>query len=135
MKQSSFRYLGVFDLLLVAVFVGVFGVRSLTESVAVPAMALAGVAALLAGTVKRVFLGPLALSWRHFVALTYALFAVILPASYASSVLAGTASQEEVALFVVTSVGAFSLLFFGYDVLRGGKHFDVNADVETVVGR
>jgi hypothetical protein len=135
MKQSSFRYLGVFDLLLVGIFVAVFGVRALTGNVVVPAMALAGVAALLAGSVKSVSLGPLALSWRHFVALTYALFAVMLPGSYLSSVLAGTASGEEVALLVVTSVGAFSLLFFGYDVLRGGKHFDVDANVETVVGR
>jgi hypothetical protein len=135
MKQSSFRYLGVFDLLLVGIFVAVFGVGALTGNVVVPAMALAGVAALLAGSVKSVSLGPLALSWRHFVALTYALFAVMLPGSYLSSVLAGTASGEEVALLVVTSVGAFSLLFFGYDVLRGGKHFDVDANVETVVGR
>ena len=135
MKQSSFRYLGVFDLLLVGIFVAVFGVRALTGSVVVPAMALAGVAALLAGSVKSVSLGPLALSWRHFVALTYALFGVMLPASYLPGVLAGTASGEEVALFVVSSVGALSLLFFGYDVLRGGKHFDVDANVETVVGR
>ncbi|WP_135854884.1 hypothetical protein [Halorussus salinus] len=135
MKQSSFRYLGVFDLLLVGAFVAVFGVGAFTASVVVPAMALAGVAALVAGSVKSVSVGPLALSWRHFVALTYALFAVILPGSYLSSVLAGTASQAEVALFVVSSVGALSLLFFGYDVLRGGKHFDVDANVETVVGR
>jgi len=135
MKQSSFRYLGVFDLLLVGVFVAAFGVRALTGSVVVPAMALAGVAALLAGSVKSVSLGPLALSWRHFVALTYALFGVMLPASYLPGVLPGTASGEEVALFVVSSVGALSLLFFGYDVLRGGKHFDVDANVETVVGR
>jgi len=135
MEQSSFRYLGVFDLLLVGIFVAVFGVRVVTGSVVVPAMALAGVSAVLAGSVKSVSLGPLALSWRHFVAFTYALFAVMLPGSYLPGVLAGTASQEEVALFVVTAVGALSLLFFGYDVLRGGEHFDVDANVETVVGR
>ncbi|UPW01988.1 hypothetical protein M0R88_07800 [Halorussus gelatinilyticus] len=135
MKQSSFRYLGAFDLLLVAVFLAVFGVRALTESAAVPAMALAGVSAILAGSVRRVSVGPLALSWRHFVALTYALFGVMLPASYLPGVLAGTASRAEVALFVVTAVGALSLLFFGYDVLRGGDHFDVEPNVETVVGR
>jgi hypothetical protein len=135
MKQSSFRYLGVFDLLVVAVSVVAFGVRAFTASVVVPAMALAGVSAILAGSVAAVSVGPVEVSWRQFVALTYALFAVIFPGSYLSAVVAGTASRQELALFAVASVGGLSLLFFGYDVLRGGKHFEITPDVETVVGR
>ncbi|MFC7081732.1 hypothetical protein [Halorussus caseinilyticus] len=135
MKQSRFRYLGAFDLLLVAAFVAVFGVRALTASVVVPAMALAGVSAIVAGSVAEVSVGPLALSWRHFVGATYALFGLLLPGSYLSSVVSGTASRAELALFAVASVGALSLLFYGYDVVRGGEHFEVEPDVETVVGR
>ncbi|UPV75931.1 hypothetical protein M0R89_07690 [Halorussus limi] len=135
MKQSSFRYLGAFDLLLVAAFVAAFGVRALAASVVVSAMALAGVSALVAGSVAEVSLGPVALSWRHFVALTYGLFGLILPGSYPPGALEGTASRAELALFAVTSVGALSLLFYGYDVARGGGNFDVEPDVETVVGR
>jgi hypothetical protein len=135
MKQSSFRYLGVFDLLLVGIFVATFGVRGFTATLGAPAMALAGVSAIVAGTVAEVSLGPLALSWRHFVAVTYGLFGLILPGSYLPSVVSGTASQAELVMFAVTSVGALSLLYYGYDVGRDGEHFDVDADVETVVGR
>ncbi|WP_128476710.1 hypothetical protein [Halorussus pelagicus] len=135
MKQSRFRYLGAFDLFVVAVLLAVFGVRGFTSSILVPAMALAGVSALVAGSVAELSLGPLALSWRHFVAVTYGLFGLILPGNYFPAVVAGTASQTELALFVVASVGALSLLYYGYDVARGGDHFEVNSDVDRVVGR
>lgn len=135
MKQSSFRYLGIFDLLLVAVFVAVFGIGALASSVFVATMAIAGAFALLAGSVAELSMGPISVSWRHLVAVSYALFGLILPGSYLPDVLAGTATQEEIALLAVTSVGALSLLFYGFDVARGGEHFEVDPDVERVVGR
>ncbi|NHN60930.1 MULTISPECIES: hypothetical protein [Halorussus] len=135
MKQSRFRYLGLFDLLLVAVFVAAFGTASFAASVAIPAMALAGLFAVLAGSVAELSLGSVTVTWRHFVAATYALFALALPGSYLPDVVAGTAGRAELALFAVTSVGALTLLFFGYDVARGGDHFEVEPDVDTVVGR
>lgn len=134
MNQSSFRYLGVFDLLLVAAFAAAFGVGALASSVFVAGMAVAGVFALLAGSVAELSLGPLSVSWRHLVAASYALFGLILPGSYLPGVVAGTATEAELGLFVATSVGALTLFFYGYDVVRGGEHFEVDADVERVVG-
>lgn len=134
MKQSWFRYLGLFDLLLVAGFVGFFGLPALTSSMVVPAMLLAGVSAILAGSVSRLTLGVVSVSWRYFVGVTYVLFALILPGNYLPSVLAGTATASEWMLFVVGAVGGLSLLFYGVDVVRGGRHFEVDADVERTVG-
>ena len=134
MKQSWFRYLGVFDLLLVAAFLGFFGLAALSSSLVIPAMLLAGVAAILGGSVTRITLGPVELSWRYFVGITYTLFAIILPANYLPHVLAGTAGPEEWLLFVAGSLGGVTLLFYGVDVVRGGHHFEVDPDVDRIVG-
>lgn len=134
MKQSSFRYLGLFNLLLVVAFVAVFGVQSLTRSISLSSMVVAGVSAILAGSIKEILLGSIAVSWRHFASLTYALFALILPGSYFPAVLAGTATQGEIGMFAVMSVGGFSMLFFAFDIVRDGKHFEVEPNVDTVVG-
>jgi|GEM_PF-6692394 len=72
MKQSSYRHLGLLDLLLVAALVGAFGPAALTTSVAVPGMAVAG---------------------------------------------------------------GLSLLFYGVDVARDGRHFEIDADVERAIGQ
>ncbi|EJN57899.1 hypothetical protein [Halogranum rubrum] len=100
MKQSYFVYMGLFDL------------------------------ALVAGSVARISVGPVSVSWRYFVALTYALFALILPANSLPHILAGTATGEEWMLFLAGTVGGFTLLFYGADIARGGRHFSVETDVE-----
>jgi len=133
MNQSSYRYLGLLDLLLVVVLVGVFGPAALTTSVAVPGMAVAGVLALLAGTVAELSIGPITVTWRHLIGVSYAVFALAVPAIYAPIVFAGSAGGEEILLFVVAIGGGFSLLFYGVDVARGGRHFEVDADVERAI--
>ena len=135
MKQSSYRYLGLLDLLLVAALVGAFGPTAFTGSVAVPGMAVAGVLALLAGTVAELSVGPVTVTWRHLVGASYALFALVVPAIYAPTVLAGSAGGEEILLFLAAVGGGLSLLFYGVDVARGGRHFEIDADVERAIGR
>lgn len=135
MKQSSYRYLGLLDLLLVAALVGVFGPAALTSSVAVPGMLAAGALALLAGTVAELSVGPVTVTWRHLVGASYAVFALVMPAIYAPRVLGGTAGGEEILLFAVAIVGGLSLLFYGVDVARDGRHFEIDADVERAIGR
>jgi len=134
-KQSSYRYLGLLDLLLVAALVGLFGPAALTESVAVPGMAVAGALALLAGTVAELSVGPVVVTWRHLIGASYAVFALAVPSIYAPSVLAGSAGGEELLLFVAAVGGGFSLLFYGVDVARDGRHFEIDADVERAIGR
>lgn len=134
MKQSSFRYLGGFDLLLVAGFLAAFGVGALgTTPIAL--MALAGIAALLAGSLAKLFVGPITVPWRGFAAATYLLFAAMLPATYLPHIVAGTATTTETAMFAVSCVSALVFVFMGFDIARGGKHFEIRPNVERVVGR
>ncbi|SNZ03273.1 hypothetical protein SAMN06269185_0234 [Natronoarchaeum philippinense] len=134
MRQSSYRYLGLLDLVLVAALVGVFGPAALTTSVGVPAMAVAGMLALLAGVVAELSVGTVTVTWRHLIGASYALFAVAVPAVYAPVVLTGSAGGEELLLFVVSTIGGLSLLFYGVDVARGGRHFEVESNVERSIG-
>lgn len=133
MKQSSYRYVGLLDLALVGVFLAVFGPGAVVHSPLVSGIVVAGVTLLLAGTVSAVRVGQLTLTWRHLVAISYGVFGIVWPASFAPDLLDGTAAAD-VALFVGASVCAVTLLFQGYDVLRDGPHFDIEADVETVIG-
>ena len=133
MKQSQFLYLGLLDLLLIAGLAAVFGPAVLVSSPIV-LMGLAGLGAILAGTVSALSLGPITLSWRHLVGLSYVTFALMWPVTYAPEIVAGTASGQDLALFVVTTVGAFSLAFYGVDIARSGRHFSVQQNVERVIG-
>lgn len=135
MKQSSLRYLGALDLLLVAALLLAFGPQVAAASPVPAMMGVAGLCALLAGSVAAVSVGPVTVSWRHLVGAAYAMFAVMLPAIYGPGVLDGTATGGELALFGVMTVGGATLLFVGYDIARGGKHFDITADVQRTVGR
>ena len=133
MKQSQFLYLGLLDLLLVAGLATVFGPAVLVAS-PIALMGIAGFGAVLAGTVSALSLGPIALSWRQLVGLSYVTFALMWPAIYAPEIVAGTASGPDLVLFVVATVGAFSLAFYGVDIARGGRHFSVQQNVERVIG-
>ena len=133
MKQSHFLYLGLLDLLLVGGLAAVFGLGVFVRSPIV-LVTIAGICAVLAGTVAAVSFGPVTLSWRHLVGVSYVTFALVWPATYAPEVVAGSASEQDLLLFVVTTVGALSLAVYGVDVARGGRHFSVSADVERVVG-
>ena len=133
MKQSQFLYLGLLDLLLIAGLAAVFGPAVLVLSPIV-LMGIAGIVAILAGTVSALSLGPITLSWRHLVGLSYVTFALIWPAIYAPDLITGTASGQDLFLFVVATVGAFSLAFYGVDIARGGRHFSVQQNVERVIG-
>ena len=59
MKQSSFRYLGALDLLLVGAFLAAFGVDTLV-SPQVGLLLSAGVAAVAAGSLAELSVGPVA---------------------------------------------------------------------------
>ncbi|MFC6729511.1 hypothetical protein ACFQDG_12735, partial [Natronoarchaeum mannanilyticum] len=91
------------------------------------------VLALLAGTVAELSVGPVTVTWRHLVGASYAIFALVMPAIYAPTVFAGSAGGAELLLFVAAIVGGVSLLFYGVDVARDGRHFEVDADVERAI--
>lgn len=134
MKQSSFRYLGLFEVALSAVLVAVFGVKFPIASVAV-LMVVAGICAILAGTVSTLDFGPITISWRHLIGVSYVTFALAWPLTYLTEVIAGTASQRELLLFAVAVIGALSLAFFGIDIARGGRHFSVTPTNERTLER
>ena len=134
MKQSSFRYLGALILLIVGAFLAAFGVDTL-GSPQVGLLLSAGVAAVAAGSLAELSVGPVAVPWRWFAAVTYVLLGVLQPAGLLPPLVAGSASAAEAALFVVSCLGAAALLFFAVDVARGGGHVDITPDVERVVGR
>lgn len=132
MKQSQFLYIGLFDLLLFTGLAAVFGPAVLVSSPIV-LMGVAGFSAILAGTVQFLSLGPITLLWRHLVGLSYVTFALIWPVTYAPKIVAGTASGQDLLLFVAATIGAFSLAFYGVDIARGGRHFFVQQSVERVI--
>ncbi|ELZ96714.1 hypothetical protein [Haloferax sulfurifontis] len=133
MKQSQFLYLGILDLVLISGLAAVFGLAVLGTSPIV-LIGIAGLGAILAGTISELSLGPITLSWRYLVGLSYVTFALMWPAIYAPDIVAGTASRQDLFLFVVTTIGAFSLAFYGIDIARGGHHFFVQQNVERVIG-
>jgi hypothetical protein len=130
-NQSSLRYLGLFDLLLVAAFLALFGPASFL-ALPVPLMTLAGLSLIVAGSVAEVSVGPLTVRWRQLVGLSYALFAVLTPLSLLPSL--GEPSTLDLLLLVSSIVGGLTLLYIGYDVVRGGEHFSMTADVDTEIG-
>jgi len=135
-KQSSFRYLGALDLLLAGVLLAVFGLDTL-GSPQIGLLLSAGVAAVAAGSLAELSVGPVTVPWRWFAAATYVLLGVLPPVGLLPPLVAGPASAPvaEAASFVVACVGAAAMLFFGVDVARGGEHLEVTPDVERVVGR
>jgi hypothetical protein len=62
-------------------------------------------------------------------------FALVWPAIYVSGVVAGTVSGQNLLVFIVATVGALSLVFYGIDIVRGGQHFSVTPDIERTLGR
>lgn len=132
MKQSSFRYLGLFDLVLVAALAGVFGLQ-VVGFPPVVLLGIGGVAAILTGVLAELSVGPLRLSWRLFAGLCYFSFALLWPVLYLPEVIAGTATELDLLLFVVMSVGALVFAFIGVDILRGGRHYAIEANVERVI--
>ncbi len=133
MKQSSFRHLGVFEILLV-VFVVVFGSVPIIGGVAV-LVDIAGVCAVLAGSVTRLTLGPVTIPWRYLVCLSYVAIALGWPLTFVPMIVDGTASQQDVLLLVVAIVSAASLAFFGIDIARGGRHFSITQTSERAPGK
>lgn len=132
MKQSSFRFLGLFDLILVTALAGVFGPQVLVAP-AVILFVVGGLAASLTGLLSALTVGPVHLTWRQLAALTYFAFALLWPALYLPDVIAGTAVGFELLLFVVMSGAALIFAFIGVDILRGGDHFSIEPNVERVI--
>lgn len=128
-KQPRFRYLGALDLLLVAVF----GPGVLTAG-PVALLFVAGVGTTLAGTASALSLGPVTLTWRDLVGLSYGAFALVLPATYAPAVVAGTASGADLLVLAASGVGAASLAFYGVDVARGGRCLEAEQSVDRTSG-
>jgi len=133
MKQSQYRYLGLLDLVLVSGLIAVFGVAVLGTAPIV-LMGLAGICAILAGSVSAVSVGVATVTWRHLIGVSYVAFALVWPAIYVPDVVAGTISGQNLLVFVVATVGALSLVFYGIDITRGGRHFTVTPDVERTLG-
>ena len=114
MKQSQYRYLGLLDLVLVSGLIAVFGVAVLGTAPIV-LMGLAG-----AGSVSAVSVGVATVTWRHLIGVSYVPFVLVWPAIYAPDVVTGTISGQNLLVFVVATVGALSLVFYGIDIARGG---------------
>jgi hypothetical protein len=128
-KQSSFRYVGVLDLLLVGVLVAVFGPQAALATPVVPAMALAGVLLFVGGSVEELSLGSVTVSWRQLLGAGYVLSAVAISSVYVGEILAGSATGRELFLLVVSSLGSLTLVAMGVEVARDGDHFAVTPTV------
>jgi hypothetical protein len=97
-------------------------------------MGLAGICAILAGSVSAVSVGVATVTWRHLIGVSYVAFALVWPAIYVPDVVTGTISGQNLLVFVVATVGALSLVFYGIDIAQGGRHFTVTPDVERTLG-
>ncbi|WP_435359674.1 hypothetical protein [Haloarchaeobius sp. DFWS5] len=134
MKQSYFRYWGLLCLGLVGVFLAIFGLEATLSQPGIGIMAFAGVCGLLAGTVAELTVGPLAVSWRHFLAIGFLVSGLSLPLQYASALVSGTASGEELLMLVCGLAILFSLTYFSYMLLRGGDRVNIEIDVDRELG-
>jgi hypothetical protein len=130
-KQSSFRYVGAFDLLLVGLLAAAFGPRVLLATPVALAMTAAGVLLFVGGSVAALSLGPVTVSWRQLLGAGYLLFAAVVPSLYVGDLLAGTATAEELFLFLASSLGSVALVVMGVEVARDGDHFSVTPTVGT----
>jgi hypothetical protein len=115
---------GLLELVLVAGLGTVFGVAVL-DTPPIALTSLAGVCALLAGSVSAVSVGGVTVRWRYLVGVSYVAFALVWPAIYVPDVLAGTVSGQFV--FVVAMVGALSLVVYGFDIVD-----DVDTTLQNV---
>jgi hypothetical protein len=73
-------------------------------------------------------------TWRQLIGVSYVAFAFVWPAIYVPDVVAGTVSGQNLFVFIVATVGALSLVLYGVDIARGGRHFTVTPDVERTLG-
>lgn len=119
MKRRWFRWLGAFVLLLNIALVAGFGTEALTDpSYAVQfAFGVGGGTLLIVST----FDLPWSVEWYRLAGVGY----LCLTAWYVSSTLVANSEPWWV---VVTAVSGLSLGFFGFDLARGGHHFDVDID-------
>ncbi|MFC6951912.1 hypothetical protein [Halorubellus litoreus] len=133
MRQSRFAWFGVVELLLAAALLAVFGPVVLTTTAVVPLVVVSGILAILAARYAVIEVAGVSVTWRSLVGASYLAFAVMWPLIYGPTVLFGDPVAEDYLMFVVAVVSAGCFLFFGIDIARGGRHFDVTGDVDRVL--
>jgi hypothetical protein len=132
MRQSRFSLLGVALVVVPLGFAAVFGWRAALDQATMPLLLVAGLLTVLSGRVAAVELGGVRVSWRHILAAGYVLMAVSFPLSHLAAT--GTPSADDYVLLGAAAVTACCLLFFAFDVVRGGRHFEITPNVERVLG-
>jgi|AntRauTorcE11898_2_1112593.scaffolds.fasta_scaffold01063_7 xanthosine utilization system XapX-like protein len=133
MRQSRFAYFGVFELVVAGVLAAAFGSLVVTTSPAVPLLVLAGILAVLGARVAAIELRGRRVTWRHLVAASYVSFAAMWPFIYGPDVLAGSRAAGDLFMLVLAAGNALLFAFIGFDVGRGGRHFEITPNVDRVL--
>lgn len=121
-KRRWFKWLGAFMLLLNTGFLALFGPHALShfEQLAQFGVGILGGLLLILSGVEL----PWDVGWYQLAGLGYVCLAV-------SFLFTGVLADNGLGWIAVNAVGALSLAFFGFDMMRGGRHFKVDADAEV----
>ncbi|WP_458207171.1 hypothetical protein [Haladaptatus sp. NG-SE-30] len=118
-KRQWFRWLGVLVLLLNLGFLAIVGVDVLGDGYRLAQFVLGSLSGLLfvLSTVEL----PWSVEWYRLAGAGYLCFA-------ASYLLTNLATENELWWVAVTVVGTAVFGFMGFDIARGGRHFDIDTD-------
>jgi hypothetical protein len=129
MKRRWFLIVGIFLVVgQIAVLVA-FGVPPLSESSATATVgitALAGVLFAFGGTSRQFW----SVEWYQFVGVAQMLIGLSFMVSMLLPILTGTSAYEsdvQPLLAVAAAGGGMSIMFIGFDWIRGGRHFDLSS--------
>ncbi|WP_458185227.1 hypothetical protein [Haladaptatus sp. NG-WS-4] len=119
MKRRWFRWLGVLVLLLNLGFLAIVGIDVLADGYRLAQLVLGSLSGLLfvLSTVEL----PWSVEWYRLAGAGYLCFA-------ASYLLTNLATEGELLWVVVTVVGTAVFGFIGFDIARGGRHFDLDTN-------
>lgn len=133
MRQSRFVWFGTLFILAPVAFAALFGWRAVLEAPELLVYGFAGVVAVLGARVAAVQVGRVQVSWRHLVGASWLLIALANVVDGLTTVLGATGSTAALVSAGGLLVASCCIGFFGIDVARDGRHFEVTPDVDRVL--
>lgn len=133
MRQSRFSLLGALLVVVPLAFAAAFGWRAVFEAPEMLVYGFAGVIAVVGGRVAAVEVGRVGVSWRVLVGGSWLLVALANVVDGLATVLDGAGSTAVLVSTGGLLVASCCIAFAGFDIARGGRHFEITPDVDRVL--